>query len=185
MRDGRACFDIDVEVDGDNYGMEIWADGRVREADIPVDRLPAGVRTAVTRAVEGIDLRDAKLDTDGDDQVFRIDGRAGRDRYEFRVSPGGRVEEMELPTARVPEAVRAAAVRAVEGLKLGRTALRVMRGDQPVYVLDGRARGDDREVALSVEGRVLAVDPDDEFWDVDDARGPAPDAAPRNDAGVF
>ncbi|MHC4915645.1 MAG: PepSY domain-containing protein [Planctomycetota bacterium] len=83
------------------------------------------------------------------------------------VSAAGAGEtEEKVPLSKVPEVVKAAALKAVPGIVLTGAEKEVENG-KVVYELEGTVRGKKYEIEVTPEGKVLEVEEDDDDDDDD------------------
>ncbi|UCC97878.1 MAG: PepSY domain-containing protein [Phycisphaerales bacterium] len=76
-------------------------------------------------------------------------------------------DEKEIPLAQVPDAVVTAAKGAVDGITLKEAEIEDEDG-QTVYILEGVANGQEYEIEVSAEGKVLEVEQETEDEAKDD-----------------
>ena len=185
-RDERQVFDVDARLDGDGYDLRIAADGTLIEGELPVSAAPAPAIAAARKAMEGIEPTELKLEDDDGQFVYEFEWRIGRDKYEIDITEDGRVLDGKMPTARLPDIVRAAALKVSPRMRLDRTARWKIKDDQRVYKIEGRSQGNDIEIRLTANGDVLEVEGlGDENIDEDEAKGEDDqvDGAPEAEVG--
>jgi uncharacterized membrane protein YkoI len=157
MRHGLIEFRLRGLLADEEYDFRIAADGEIIEAEMPPERTPQAVRDAAARVIEGIVLAEAEQRNRDGRVVFDLEGEVGGEDCELRVSAGGEVLEAEMPASAAPEVVRAAALRAVEGILL-EEAERDLDDGEVVYELRGRVGEDEYEVDVSAAGEVIEVE---------------------------
>ena len=96
----RPIFDVEGRLGGEKYDMKIAPDGRVVDADLWPGGVTAAVRDAAVRAVAGIELTDAKIDTENGRQIYELKGKAAGDDYRIKLTLDGRPIEIRGPDGR-------------------------------------------------------------------------------------
>ena len=137
-------------------------------------RVPAAVKAAAAKAVEGFEPRTAEVEAilvSGEGQVIESEAEAdddGEDRNEARDDANGGDEsdddgdddegehELEIPLSSVPQRVRDAAEKAVPGIKLLEAEVESVLA----YELTGTAQGKRYEYEIEVDsaGQVLEAE---------------------------
>lgn len=158
-KDGKSYYRLKGRVEGKEYELRLKPDGSLLRAELPAAAVPEPIRKAAAGAVEGFEIEKAsrRLDEEEHPDFFEIEGQAGGDDYDVTVSAAGEILEVQMPTARIPEAVRAAAEKAVPGIALDKEAERKTRDGAPIFELDGRVGRDPYELLISPEGEVKRV----------------------------
>jgi hypothetical protein len=152
-------------------------------------RVPAPVKAAAAKAVEGFEPREVEVEAI---LVYELEGTADGKTYEIEVSGEGQVlesgaegaddtddrngprddangeddsdddeggddegeHELEIPLSSVPQKVRAAAEKAVPGIKLSEAEVESVLA----YELTGAAQGKRYEIEVTSEGQVLEAE---------------------------
>ncbi len=94
---GRTYYKLKTRLGGQEYDLRITAEGKVIEAEMPVDLAPQVVKDAAAKAVEGIVLSQVKLEPGRGGQLFDVEGRAGGKKYDLQILPDGQVIEIDGP----------------------------------------------------------------------------------------
>jgi uncharacterized membrane protein YkoI len=94
---GRTYYKLKARLGGQEYDLRITAEGKVTEAEMPVDLAPQVVKDAAAKAVEGIILSQVKLEPGRGGQLFDVEGRAGGKKYDLQILPDGQVIEIDGP----------------------------------------------------------------------------------------
>jgi len=156
-RNGREVFDAEARIGKDEFDLRLATDGTLIEGELPVAAAPAPVILAAQKAVDGLDLRVLKLQDDDGQPVYEVEGRIGSDRYEIDITAAGELLDMRMPTSRVPEIVRAAALKVAPGMRLDRSTRCKVEDGRTVYEIEGRLHGDDVELLITDAGEVIEV----------------------------
>ncbi|MHC4506134.1 MAG: hypothetical protein ACYTFI_22800 [Planctomycetota bacterium] len=97
-RDGdRTYYKLKTRLGGREYDLRITAEGKVTEAEMPVDLAPQVVKEAAAKAVEGIVLSQVKLEPGRGGQLYDVEGRSGGRKYDLQILPDGQVIEIDGP----------------------------------------------------------------------------------------
>ena len=119
--DAETFYEFKGTADGKEYEVKVTADGKVLKAgedqekgkkddaekhehkhkekhDMALTDVPAAVRDAVTKAVPGITLTEAEVETKGAETVYELEGKMAEKEYEFKVSPEGKILKTEEET---------------------------------------------------------------------------------------
>src|SRR5688500_1566474 len=70
--------------------------------------------------------------------------------------------EKELPLSEVPQVVKDAAGKAVEGIQLTEAEVQTKKDGTKVYEVEGKANGKSYEIKISQDGKVLKIEEDDD-----------------------
>lgn len=156
-RDGREVFDAEARIGKDEYALRIATDGTLLEGELPLTAAPAPVLQAAQKMVDGLELRALKFENREGQPRYGFEGRIDRDGYEIDIAATGQVFRMRMPTIRVPEVVKAAALKAAPGMRLDRTTRCRFEDNRKVYEIGGRLNGAEVEVRVADAGEVIAV----------------------------
>ena len=85
---GKAQDDADDDDEGDDADDE-------QEQEIPLADVPQNVVNAALAAVPGIVIEEATIETEGDAQVYELEGEVNGQDYEIEISADGKVLEIE------------------------------------------------------------------------------------------
>ena len=110
---GKISYDVEVEVNGKMFEVEVAEDGTVLEVEeddgdaddddaededeveVAVDQLPQAVKDAVAQAVPGGTIVEAEMETEGGQSVYDIEVEADGKEFDVEVTEDGTVLEVE------------------------------------------------------------------------------------------
>ncbi len=92
------CYESAIAVDDTRPVVAmaaVDADSDDGEEEIPLDQVPANVKSAAQAAVPGLVLEEAERETEDGTVVYSLEGTADGQEYEVEVSAAGKVLEIE------------------------------------------------------------------------------------------
>ncbi len=92
------CYESAIAVDDTRPVVAmaaVDADSDDGEEEIPLDQVPANVKSAAQAAVPGLILEEAERETEDGTVVYSLEGTADGQEYEVEVSAAGKVLEIE------------------------------------------------------------------------------------------
>ena len=111
VHDGQTVYEIDGELDGEEYEIEVSADGTVleleggegadadddadRDEDVALNDVPQVVLDAARAAVPGLEPDSAEREEEDGRILYEIKGTVGTDKHEVEVWQDGTVHEVD------------------------------------------------------------------------------------------
>jgi hypothetical protein len=162
--------------------------GDEEDQGLELMRVPASVKAAAAKAVEGFEPREVEVEAI---LVYDLEGTADGKSHEIEVSGEGQLlesddaddeaedddangkdrpdetgdededeseHELDIPVSAVPQQVRAAAEKAVPGIKLSEASVESVLA----YELTGSAQGKRYEIEVTSEGQILEAEQETE-----------------------
>jgi uncharacterized membrane protein YkoI len=157
------------------------------DEEVPLDQVPGVVKSAAMAALPGLVLDSAEAEVEDGTLIYALSGSDDQGELEVDVTSDGTVlkverggddgdqhgdddddggddegddddgEEQEIALSEVPAIVMQAALAAVPGLIVEEAELEIENG-ATVYDLEGTAQGEEVEVEVSAEGKVLEIE---------------------------
>lgn len=125
-------YEVEGTAKGKTYSLQITAEGKV-----------------IAREVEDDEDEDEDEDEDGDEDEDEDEDGDEDDEEEDEAE-----HELEIPVSALPDAVKAAAKKAVKGIKLTEAEVESVL----VYELEGEAGDDEYELEVTADGKLLEVE---------------------------
>ncbi|UCC94361.1 MAG: PepSY-like domain-containing protein [Candidatus Omnitrophota bacterium] len=144
-----------------------------KEKEMPLSGVPQEVIDAAKEEIPGIKLIEAEMVTTDDGRTFyEIEGKLGREVYELKIKPEGKVlfagHEKEIRLYKVPERVIAAAKRRVKGIRVIEAEKITKMNGEILYEIEGRVKGQTYELLITPKGKIIETDLEDDFDDEND-----------------
>lgn len=173
----QVVFDVEGWAHGERVELKISTTGELLEAKMPAASAPEALRAVAVAEVEGIELRSVRLYEDDGRKMARFEGAVGGDKFEIRMTAAGDILHVEVPLARVPKIVMAAARKVSKIAEFRDQIERKTDDGVKIYEMRGKERGRDIEIRITAEGKVIEVDREggeDEPHEKDAAAEPRP-----------
>jgi uncharacterized membrane protein YkoI len=100
---GKTVYEVDYKVKGGDYSISVTPAGEIVEREVEVDLsiVPPSVLDAAKAAHADGKIGEASIVTAGDNLVYELDVKTGKDTHEMQISPTGKVtaDAVEPPEA--------------------------------------------------------------------------------------